>query len=464
MVDRVTPELLDALCHPKGPVDKPGSNKAKKGSGAAHHSFVKTLKRVGKDQQRSVAPNSAHRVMLAVNGAVSPATPINAPEASRRSVAPSATGADPVRITSDRAETILGSQPRSFRPTPQQGIIARSQGHPTPRRIDGQRSSASIRISPTGAARHPMPARRMTVIRVGVSDRRSRLSTSEIIRQPAVSRSAGMKTPKMARGQLMTAPEAGERTVAAVHEGLSQLFPKRVFRVKAGVSPVPGSPAVRTAVRIREAPLSSSRTHPARGEAAPSRKESPSTSLGQTQEITVPTRVAAQPTVIAERDVTRNPDPGQEEKVAAARTTPLKPSVPSGWRIVPGPVQRDQTMVRSEWTIRAPMVQASAMKMTVTQEGSHLKAELRVPTNLMGWVNASPTALPHHAVHLPEGVHTLEFSLSAEGEGAGVGGGDGRAPGYAPGPGGANRPMPWTGTPADGASEVESSGGVDYRA
>lgn len=60
------------------------------------------------------------------------------------------------------------------------------------------------------------------------------------------------------------------------------------------------------------------------------------------------------------------------------------------------------------------------MKMEVTQEGSRLKADLTVNAQAMGLFNATPTALPHHAVHLPEGVATLEFSLMTQG---GMGGG-----------------------------------------
>lgn len=136
-----------------------------------------------------------------------------------------------------------------------------------------------------------------------------------------------------------------------------------------------------------------------------------------------------------------------------------KVDTPPGWKITPNQVTVDGSVRRSQWTIHPPTPLASPMKMELTQSGSHLKADLTVTQNALGLVNASPTALMHQAIHLPDGVSQLQFSLNTEG-------------GFGQNPQQSER-GPWAGngmggfsTPAYQTTDngTESLDGVDYHA
>lgn len=88
---------------------------------------------------------------------------------------------------------------------------------------------------------------------------------------------------------------------------------------------------------------------------------------------------------------------------------------PQGWTIEPAQTRNAGGIQESTWTIRPPLFMGPPMKMALIQEGSRLQANLTVHENLMGLVNTSPTALPQNAVHLPEGVSTLHFTLASHG-------------------------------------------------
>ncbi len=88
---------------------------------------------------------------------------------------------------------------------------------------------------------------------------------------------------------------------------------------------------------------------------------------------------------------------------------------PQGWTIAPAQIRNAGGIQESTWTIRPPLFMGPPMKMELIQEGSRLQANLTVHENLMGLVNTSPTALPQNAVHLPEGVSTLQFTLASHG-------------------------------------------------
>ena len=145
--------------------------------------------------------------------------------------------------------------------------------------------------------------------------------------------------------------------------------------------------------------------------------------------------------------------------------TPTEPQPPA-WKVQSNGVVAQNGTKRSSWTIQPPLANAPAMKLELTQSGSKLKADLTVSQQVMGLINASPTALPHHAVHLPEGVSTLEFSLFTQGGGTGFGEQSTQAGSGQPG----NATVPYQSGQAApiGAALVESAGtinnGIDYRA
>ncbi len=142
-------------------------------------------------------------------------------------------------------------------------------------------------------------------------------------------------------------------------------------------------------------------------------------------------------------------------------STPQQPA----WKIQSNGVVAQDGAKRSSWTIQPPLANGPAMKLELTQSGSKLKADLTVSPQVMGLINASPTALPHHAVHLPEGVSTLEFSLFTQGGGAGFGdmqpgqqgGGSGTMPSYQSGPS-----VPLAAAALEYAGTLND--GIDYRA
>lgn len=90
-----------------------------------------------------------------------------------------------------------------------------------------------------------------------------------------------------------------------------------------------------------------------------------------------------------------------------------------GWTIQPGQVQNIAGIRQSSWTIRPPALMGPPMKMEIAQQGSQMTANLTVSAGSLGLLNATPTALPHQAVHLPEGVTNLVFSLSTQGGSSG---------------------------------------------
>ena len=169
-------------------------------------------------------------------------------------------------------------------------------------------------------------------------------------------------------------------------------------------------------------------------------------------------------------------------KTAAAAATHVRRAAPEkvvnlpaqkpqpGWKIQATHVQQQDGVKRSTWTIRPPVAQAPPMTMQLTQQGTHLKADLTVNAAVLGLINASPTALPHHAVHLPEGVSTLEFSLMTQGGFAGTGG-DNPASGGQPQPqsgwaGGSGMygSSPGAALASDASRLGWSNDGIDYRA
>lgn len=110
------------------------------------------------------------------------------------------------------------------------------------------------------------------------------------------------------------------------------------------------------------------------------------------------------------------------------------PAPAPGWKIQAGPMVQQDGVKHSSWIIRPPVSAGQPMKLELTQEGSKLKADLTVSASQIatGLVNASPTALPHHAVHLPDGVSTLEFSLFSQGGNQAFSGDPGHSGGTVP--------------------------------
>lgn len=152
------------------------------------------------------------------------------------------------------------------------------------------------------------------------------------------------------------------------------------------------------------------------------------------------------------------------------RPHPTKVETPAqvpGWKIQAGPVVQQNGVKHSSWIIRPPMSVGQPMKLELTQEGSKLKADLTVSASQIasGLVNASPTALPHQAVHLPDGVFTLEFSLFSQGGNQAFSGQSGYSGGTAPYlPELERRFSPPDIAAAAGYGEGSSfSNGVDYR-
>ncbi|NMP23553.1 hypothetical protein [Sulfobacillus harzensis] len=144
-------------------------------------------------------------------------------------------------------------------------------------------------------------------------------------------------------------------------------------------------------------------------------------------------------------------------------------ATPPGWKIQATRVVQQDGVKRSSWLIRPPFDGGQPLKMELTQQGSKLKADLTVSASqlALGVINTSPTALPHQAVHLPDGVSTLEFSLLLQGGGQqGTMGNPGQS-GH--GQSGHEMMLPWQ-FQTERASTMPSmitglqTDGVDYRA
>lgn len=140
-------------------------------------------------------------------------------------------------------------------------------------------------------------------------------------------------------------------------------------------------------------------------------------------------------------------------------------SKPPGWTIQSTGGSNQGGIKQSTWTIRPPLAMGPAMKMDLTQQGSNLKANLTVNSESLGMFNMSPTALPHQAVHLPEGVSTLQFSLTAQGGSSQMSGN-----GYTPSGGGYSgegSAYGQSGSSSSVTDTVAGSGallqGIDYR-
>ena len=105
------------------------------------------------------------------------------------------------------------------------------------------------------------------------------------------------------------------------------------------------------------------------------------------------------------------------------------------------------------------------MKLELTQQGSTLKADLTVNSTSLGLINQSPTALPHQAVHLPEGVSHLEFSVWTQQGGNSGAGQDGQSPYQPPVAGPMSRYSVGTATRSlEAGTNLMSLDGIDYRA
>ncbi|PSR23345.1 MAG: hypothetical protein C7B45_03255 [Sulfobacillus acidophilus] len=103
---------------------------------------------------------------------------------------------------------------------------------------------------------------------------------------------------------------------------------------------------------------------------------------------------------------------------APAKTeAPSNPQLTAGWKIEPTQVDDRGGVRQSTWNIKPPLSTGSAMRMELTQEGSTLKANLTVSPAALGYLDLAATALPHHAVHLPQGVATLELTVTTSGGG-----------------------------------------------
>lgn len=142
-------------------------------------------------------------------------------------------------------------------------------------------------------------------------------------------------------------------------------------------------------------------------------------------------------------------------------------SAPLGWKIQSTAVSETSGVKVSRWSIQPPGSVKVPMTMELTQQGSHLKADLTVHGAALNLISATPALLPHQAVHLPKGVSTLEFSLlthGGPGEQAGQqsaqpnGSGDGNSSWR--GQYGARDALPFT----PSYSRDRGREGVDYRA
>lgn len=146
---------------------------------------------------------------------------------------------------------------------------------------------------------------------------------------------------------------------------------------------------------------------------------------------------------------------------------------PQGWKIQPVHVQNTDGVRQSTWTIRPPVANGPPMTMELTQQGSNLKANLTVNAATAALITTAPTALPHHAVHLPDGVSTLQFTVMTQGGGGGGSGFGGQPNPQQPSPGqlagtygghaGGGGVHAHVTSRSDAAAELMLSG-VDYRA
>ena len=181
--------------------------------------------------------------------------------------------------------------------------------------------------------------------------------------------------------------------------------------------------------------------------------------------VTVPPAPATSPVPPAERQFFGAHVPPSVHQ--ADQNTPATP--PAGWKIQPLNTHNADGVRWSTWTIRPPAANGPPMKMELIQQGSSLKANLTVSTSSLGLIDTIPTSLPNHAVHLPEGVLTLHFSVMAHNGGKGPG----DQPNPNPHPPGGELAQVYGGrvgasTPAwmeTGTEAAELSfSGVDYRA
>ncbi len=96
-------------------------------------------------------------------------------------------------------------------------------------------------------------------------------------------------------------------------------------------------------------------------------------------------------------------------------------ALPTGWKIEPTQVDNRDGVRQSTWSIKPPLSSGTPLKMELTQQGATLKANLTVSPSGLGYLDLVPTVLPHQAVHLPQGVATLQFTVTTPG-GGGAGG------------------------------------------
>ncbi len=181
--------------------------------------------------------------------------------------------------------------------------------------------------------------------------------------------------------------------------------------------------------------------------------------------VTVPSAPATAPVPPAERQFLGGHVPLPVHQ--ADQNAPATP--PAGWKIQPMNTHNADGVRWSTWTIRPPAANGPPMKMELIQQGSSLKANLTVSTSSLGLIDTIPASLPNHAVHLPEGVLTLHFSVMTHSGGKGPG--DQSNPN--PHPPGGELAQAYGGrvgasTPAwmeTGTEAIELSfSGVDYRA
>lgn len=264
-----------------------------------------------------------------------------------------------------------------------------------------QKTILSSAYRPGNLSTTPTAARdqRPSGLKVSVKMPRSTAHTLPVVRSKLVLRVLvrGKSTPLAVKG-----PSGGT--------SLSQAPVKHVSsRLAVGSRTTLARPAIKKVVaRVLQDSTASAHAATTKSVGTPSKLPRQQTSASQPASVT--TATSGMPSSqSAPSGVKLGPAGGT---VVRAPSDVPEPNTPQGWTIRPVQLQHSQGTQLSTWTIRPPAYAGPPMKMELTQQGTQLKANLILNANALGLVNASPTALPHQAVHLPEGVSTLEFTMT----------------------------------------------------
>lgn len=302
----------------------------------------------------------------------------------------------------------------------------------------------------SGAAAEKKPG----VVMVGEGARSRALTKQVVSGKRTVRIGTGGKHPGVSKdGKKPLAPPLGNPKVTAKGTPMAPHRPVS-GHVRAKMSAIERSNASTTKPSAKETPLKEKVGQLSRRQAAQF-KPAKSSDAANTEPGT-PVPSVARP--VAHRISTAGVQP-----VGQSHAETLVP----GWKIQAGRIAQQDGVKRSSWIIRPPISAGQAMKLELTQEGSKLKADLTVTPGQVasGLVNACPTALPHQAVHLPDGVSTLEFSLFTQGGNPAFSGHPGQSHGgrpYVPDFEKSGQPLPTVVSAGygEGGSLVN---GVDYR-